>query len=134
MLYAPGLVLGSIEGVGFRFHVLRSQTRFSWYRARRVPFSSFALPDSFSTVPRALGPVLMFLPPGLVFGGTKGVRTYFLIFLFRTHFWPYRGRRLPFSCFALPDMFLAVRRASAPIFMFCTPELIFDGADGVGSR
>jgi hypothetical protein len=35
---APGLVFSGIEGVGSRFHVLRSRTHFQRYRGRRVPF------------------------------------------------------------------------------------------------
>jgi hypothetical protein len=57
----------------------------------------------------------MFCAPGVVFGGNKGVG-------------------VPFSCFALPDSFSAVPRASGPVFMFCVPGLIFGGTEGVGSR
>jgi hypothetical protein len=53
MFCAPGLVYGGTEGVGSRLHVLRSRTRFRRFRGRRVSFSSFALPESFSAVPRA---------------------------------------------------------------------------------
>jgi hypothetical protein len=42
-----------------------------------VPFSCFVRPDSFSTVPGALGPVFMFCAPGLMFGGTEGVESRF---------------------------------------------------------
>jgi hypothetical protein len=31
-------------------------------------------------------------------------------------------------------MFLAVRWASSPVFMFCAPDHIFSGSEGVGSR
>jgi hypothetical protein len=66
MFCTPGLVSGGTAGVGYRFQVLRSHTRFQWYqgrrglfscfevqtlfgryRDRRDLFSSFALPDSF---------------------------------------------------------------------------------------
>jgi hypothetical protein len=65
MFCAPGLVFGGNEGVGSHFHVshfhvLRSRPRFRRYRGRQVPFSCFALPDSFSTVMRAWDPDLMF--------------------------------------------------------------------------
>jgi hypothetical protein len=87
MFCAPGLVFGGTEGVGFCFYVLRTRTRFLWYRGRRVPFTSFASPHSFSAVPRAMGPVFMFCPPRLVFGCTEGVKS---------RFRRYRGRRVPF--------------------------------------
>jgi hypothetical protein len=48
MFCAPRLVFGGNEGVGSRFNILISRSRFLWYRGRRVPFSYFALPDSFS--------------------------------------------------------------------------------------
>jgi hypothetical protein len=35
------------EGVESRFHILRYRTHFRRYRGRRVPFSCFALPDTF---------------------------------------------------------------------------------------
>jgi hypothetical protein len=60
MFCAIGSVFGHIEGVKFRFHVLRSRTRFRWYRRRRVQFSCFVLPDPFSTVPRASNLVFMY--------------------------------------------------------------------------
>jgi hypothetical protein len=81
---APGPVLDCIEGVGSRFHVLRSKTRFRRYRGRRVSFSCFALPNPFSAVPAASGPVFMFCAIGLGFGGTEGVRSCFLILSSRT--------------------------------------------------
>jgi len=51
-------------------------------------------------------------------------RSYFYVLHTRTYFRRYRGPRLPFSCFALPHSFLAVLRASTPVFMFYTPGLI----------
>jgi hypothetical protein len=60
MFCAPGLVFGGVECVGSRFHVLCARTPFRQYRGRRVPFSCFALPDSFSALPRASGLIFMF--------------------------------------------------------------------------
>jgi hypothetical protein len=114
MFCALGLVFGRTEGVRSRLHVLRSWTRFRRYRGRRLPFSSFASPDSFSAVPWASAPVFMFFA--------------------RTRFWLYRGSQIPFSCFARPDSFSAVPRVSGPVFMFYAPVLIFCGTEGVGSR
>jgi hypothetical protein len=94
---------------------LRSRTNFRRYQGRRVPFSCFALPDSFSEVPRASGPVFKFCAPGLVFYGSG---------------W----RRVQFSCFVLPNSFSAEPWASGPIFMFCAHKLIFGNTVGVGSR
>jgi hypothetical protein len=152
MFCAPGLVIVVIEGVDSRFHVLRSQTHFRLNRGRRVSLSCFAPPDSFSTVPRASGPVFMFCAPKLVFGGTEGVGSRFHVLHAQTHFRRYRrrrvpfssfrsrtrfrrcgGRRVPFSCFARPDAFSVVPRASGPVLMICAPVLVFDGTEGVGS-
>jgi hypothetical protein len=136
-----------------RFHVLRSRTRFRRYGGRRLPFSCFALSDSFPTVPRASSPVFMFCAPVLIFGGIEGVGSRFHLLRSQTHFRRYRGRRLLFSCFArpnsfsmvltasgsvfmfsLPDTFSAVRRVSGLILMFSVRALIFGGIEGVGSR
>jgi hypothetical protein len=131
MASAPGHVFGGAEYVGSRFHVLRAQTcfhvlpsrtHFQRYRGRRVPFSYFVLPDSFSAVPRASdpfscfarpdsfstvpmasGPVFMFCAPEIHSRGTEGVRCCFHVLHARTHFRRYRGCRVPFSCFALTD-------------------------------
>jgi hypothetical protein len=134
MFCAHGLIFGGTEGVGFLFDVLRARTRFRTYGGRRVPFSCFACPDSFSAVPMASGPVFMFCAPGLIFDGTEGVRSFIHVLLARTHFRRCRGRRVPFSCFALPDSFSAVPRAWGPVFMFFSPGLVFGGTEGVGSR
>jgi hypothetical protein len=134
MFCAPGLIFGGTRGVGSCFHVLRSWTRFRRYRGRRVPFSGFACTDSYSAVPRASGPVFMFCAHRLVFGGTEGVESRFQVLCFRTRFRRHRGRRVSFSCFALPYSFSAVPRASLPIFMFFAPGHIFGGTKGVGSR
>jgi hypothetical protein len=134
MFCAPGLVFGGIKDVEPRFHVLQSRTRFRRYRGRRVPFSCFARPDSLSAVPSASDPVFMFCAHELIFGGTEGVGSLFHVLRSQTHFRPYRGCRVLFSCFARPDSFSAVPRALCPAFMFCAPEIIFGGTEGVGSR
>jgi hypothetical protein len=152
MFCALVLIFDGTEGVESRFRVLRSRTHFRRYRGRRVLFSCFEHPDSFSAETRALAPVFMFCIPGHVFGGTEGVGSHFNIlrarlifggteaarsgFLFlhsRTYFRQFRGRLVLFSCSGRPHSFSAVPRASGPIFMFYAPELIFDGNEGVGS-
>jgi hypothetical protein len=153
MFCMPGLGFGCTEGVSSRFHILRARTRFLRYRGRRVPFSCFERPDSFSAIPRASTSVFMFCAPGLVFSGTEGFRSRFLILRARNRFRRYRGSRVPFSCFARHDSFSAVPRASAPvflfcapgpisavpralvpIFMFCAPGLVLGGTEGIGTR
>jgi hypothetical protein len=69
---SPGPILCGTEGVGSSFHVLRSRTRFRWYRERQVQFSYFTLPDPFWAVLRASVPIFMYYAPGLIFGGTEG--------------------------------------------------------------
>jgi hypothetical protein len=71
-----GLVFDGIEGVESRFHFLRVRTRFCLYQGRRLSFSYFALPDTFSAVP--MGPVFIFCAPRLVFGGTEAVGSVFM--------------------------------------------------------
>jgi hypothetical protein len=112
---------------------LCSWTRFQWYRGRWLPFSCFARPDSFSVIPRALGLIFMSCAPRLIFDGTEGVRSRFHVYRSRTHFRRCRVCWVPFSYFARQDSFSAVPRASSLVFMFCAPELIFDGAEGVRS-
>jgi hypothetical protein len=140
---------GGSEGVGSRFHVLRSRTLFRRYRGRRVPCSCFACLNSFSAVPRASGPVFMFCAPilvfagtgasdpvfmfcapGLIFGCTRGVGSHFLVLRARNHFPRFRGRRFPFSCLARSYSFSQVPRALGPIFMFCASGLVFGGSEG----
>jgi hypothetical protein len=41
---------------------------------------------------------------------------------------------VPFSCFVLPNSFLAVPWTSGPVFMFCAPGLVFGSAEGDRSR
>jgi hypothetical protein len=133
MFCAAGLVFSVTMGVRSRFHVLRARIRFRRYRGRRVSFSCSALPDSFSTVPRASGPVFLFYASELVFGGFEGVGSLFPVLHPHTCFRRYRGRQVPFSCFARPDSFSTVPRASCPVFMFCAPGLVFGSTEGVGS-
>jgi hypothetical protein len=153
MFCAPGRVFGGTEGVVSRFHVLCSRTHFRRCRVRQVPFSVIVHTYSFSTVPRASGPVFMFCVPGLfsavskaagpiltfcaprfIFDDTEGVRSCFHVSHSRTRFRRYRERQVPFSCFAISDSFSAVPRASGPVFIFCAPGLIFGVNEGVGSR
>jgi hypothetical protein len=134
MFCTPRLIFGGTEGVGSHFRVLRSQTRIRRYRGRQIPFSYFPLPDSFSTIPRASGPVFMLCTPGLIFGRTEGVWSRFHVLRSRTRFRRYRGRRVPFSCFALPESFSVVPRASRPVFMISAPGHVFGGTEGVCSR
>jgi hypothetical protein len=133
MFCVPGFVFGGTYGVGSRFHVFRARSCFLRYRWCRVSFSCFALLDSFSAVPRASGPVFMFCALGLIFGVAVCVGSRFHVLRALTHFWRYRGRRVPFSCFARPDSCSTVPIASRPIFTFCAPGLIFGGTEGIGS-
>jgi hypothetical protein len=122
---APGPILGGTDGVGSRFHVLRSRMHFRRYRGRRVSFSSFALHDYFSTVPRASGLVFLFCAPGPIFDSTNDVGSRFHVLRSRTHF-----RRL---CRVL-DPFSFVPSSSGHVFMFCAPGLFSGGTEGVRSR
>jgi hypothetical protein len=76
----------------------------------------------------------MFCAPRLIFGGSEGVWCRFIVLRARTDFRRYRGRPVPFLCFALPDSFSALLRASAPVFMFYAPWLVSRGTEGVRSR
>jgi hypothetical protein len=134
MFCTSRLIFGGTDGVGSRFHVLRAWTHFRRYQGRRVPFSYFALPDSFSMVTRVSGPIFMFCAPGFVFGGTEGVGSRFHFLRSRTHFRRYRGRRVSFSRFARPYSFSAVPRASVLLLLFCAPRLVFGGTESVVSR
>jgi hypothetical protein len=133
MFCASRLVFDGTEGTRSSFHVLGSRTHFRRYRGRRVPFSCFALADSFLAEPRASSLILMFCAAGLIFGGTKGVRSLFHVLRSRTRFRQYIGRRVPFPCFALPDQFSTEPSESGLIFMFYAPDLNFDGIERVGS-
>jgi hypothetical protein len=131
---APGIVFDGAVGVVSRLHVLRARTRFRRYRGRRHPFSCFARPNSVSTVPRASCLVFMFCAPRLIFGGTDGVVSRFHVFRARTRIQRYRGRLLPFSCFARSESISAVPRESCPDFMFCAPGIGFGRVEVVVSR
>jgi hypothetical protein len=131
---APRLIFDGAECVGSRFKVLRSRTRFSLYRGRQVMFSWFDLLNSFSAVRRVTSPVFMFCAPGLVFSGIEGIKSCFHVLHSWAHFQRYGGRRVLISCFALPDSFSAVPRASGPIFRFCAPGLVFGRTMGVRSN
>jgi hypothetical protein len=133
MFCAPGHVFFGNERVESYFHVLRSQTRFRRYRGRRVPFSCFTLPNTFSWVTRVSGPVFMFCVPVLVFGGNEGDGSCFHVLRSRIHFRRCRVRRVPFSCFARSDSFSRVPRLSGPVLMFYAPRIIFGGNEDVGS-
>jgi hypothetical protein len=92
MFCASKLIFGGTEGIGSYFHVLRSQTHFRRYQGRQVLFSCLALPNSFSTVPKAPGPVFMFCAPSLFFGGTESVGSHFHFLRSGTRLGLYRGR------------------------------------------
>jgi hypothetical protein len=143
MFCAPGHVFGDNKGVGSRFHVLRSWTHFRQFRRRRVPYSCFAIPDSFLTVPRASALVFMFCAPGFIFGSTEGVGYRFHVLHARTHFRSYRRHQIPFSAMKRVLgpvlMFCAAGLVfggieGGPVFMFCAHRTIFDGTEGVVSR
>jgi len=95
---------------------LCSRTRFRRYRGRRVPFTTFALPDAFSAFPRASRPVFKSCAPERVFGFIERVGSCFHVLRSRTCFWRYQGRWVPFTSFALPGSFSAVPSASGPVF------------------
>jgi hypothetical protein len=146
MFCAPGLIFGGTKGVGSRFHDSQARIRFQRYLGGRVPFSCFACPDSIWAVSSVSGPVFMFCAPGLIFHGvecvgpvfmfcvpglifdsTEVVGSRFHVLRAQTQFGRYRGRPVPFSCFAPPDLFSAVPSESGPVFMFCAPGLVFGG-------
>jgi hypothetical protein len=131
---ASGLIFDGTESVEFSFQVLSALTHFRRYRGRRVPFICFALPDTFSAVPRMSGPVFMFIAPGLIFSGNEGVGSRFQLLRFRSRFWQYRGHRVPFSCYVCLDSFSAEIRVSGAGFMFCTLGVVSLGTEGVGSH
>jgi hypothetical protein len=116
------------------FHVLRYLTRFRRYRGHRVQFLCFALPDPFSEVNKAPSLTSMFCAPGLISGGTEGSDSIFNVLHSRTHFGRYRGHRVQFSCFELPNPISAVLGASGLVFMFCATEVIFGDIHGVVSN
>jgi hypothetical protein len=131
---ASELVFEGIEGVGSCFHILRSHTHFVPYRGRRVPFTCFAFPDFFSAVPRASNSFFIFFASERVFGGTEGVGSRFHVLRSKTWLGLYRGRRVPFSCFVLPDSLSTVPRACGPIFMFYALGIVWGRTKGGESR
>jgi hypothetical protein len=90
-------------------------------------FSCYAPPDPIWAEPRASSPVFMFRTPELLFDFTDGFECRFHVLCSRSCFRRYRGRRVPFSCFAIPDSFPAVPRTSGPICMFGAPGHVFRG-------
>jgi hypothetical protein len=134
MFFAPGHIFDGTEVVGSNFDVLHSRTLFRWYHEGLVLFSCFACPDSFSALPSTSGPVFLFCALRLVFGSSGGFGSRFNVSHPRTRFRRSRGRRVPFSCFMIPDTFSAVPSASGPIFMFCAPRLVFGSTEGIRSR
>jgi hypothetical protein len=105
MFCAPGLIFGSTEGVGSRFHLLHSRTPFRQYRGRHVSFSCFALPDSFSTAPRAPSPVFMFCAPNSFLAVPRASD---LIFMFCAPGFVFSDIEGSGSSFALLDSFSSV--------------------------
>jgi hypothetical protein len=129
-----GLISDGTEGVEFGYHILRFRTRFRRYRGRRDPFSCLVRPNSFRTILRASGSIVMFCAPEIIFGGTEDVGSHFHISRARTRFQRYRGRRVPFSSFARPNSFPTVTTASCLFFIFRAPGLVFSGTEGVEFR
>jgi hypothetical protein len=134
MFCAPGLFLGGTEAVGYRFQVLHSQNCFRRYRGRRGTFSCFVLPDMFSTMPKPSGVDFLFCGSVFVSSVTEGVGSHFQVLRSPKDFLEYRSRQGSISCFALPNSFRAVPRASGTVFKFCAPRLVFDGSEDLGSR
>jgi hypothetical protein len=135
------LVFGGTEGVGSRFHVLRSQTRYQRYRGHRVSFSCFARsdsisavprasvsfsclarPDSFSEVSRASGLVFLFCASGLIFNGPEGVRSRYHVLRFQTRLRRNRGRRVPFSSFRSRTHYRRCGGRRVPFSCFALPD------------
>jgi hypothetical protein len=118
MFCAPGLILGGTEGVRCSLHVLCFHT--------------------FSGGNEGVGLVFKFCTTRLIFsgsnGGNEGAASKFHVSRFWTHFRRYRGRRVPFSCFALLNPFRAETRAASPIFMFRAPGLVSSSIRGVRSH
>jgi hypothetical protein len=131
MFCTPGHIFGDTEGVGSRFHVLRSRTHFRRDRGRGVPFSCFVFPNSFSEVPRASGPFSCFARPDS-FSAVPRAWVPFSCFALPDSF--SAVSRAPFFMFAHPDSFSVVPRSWGPVFIFCASGLIFGGTEGVASR
>jgi len=101
----------------------------------------------------ASGPVFTLCVPGRVFGVIECVGSCFQVWRSRKHFRCFRGHRVPFSSFAIPDAFLALPfarflfscfaltdtlsalpSASGPVFTLCVPGRVFGVTECVGSR
>jgi hypothetical protein len=153
MLCTDRHVFGSAKGVRSPFSCFTLSDSFSDVPRASGPVFMFCVPYLFSMVPTASGPVFMFSSPILVFsdtlgvgsrfhvlraqhifGGTVGVRSRFHVLHSLTRFRLCGGRQVPFSCFASPYSFSAIPWASDPVFMFCTPGLVFGDTECVGSR
>jgi hypothetical protein len=93
MFCAPGLIFDETEDVKSCLHVLRSRARFRRYRGR-VLFACFALPNSFSAVPREPGLVFMFCASGVIFYGTEDVRSRFHVLRSQNPFRRNQGHRV----------------------------------------
>jgi len=125
-------------------------TRFRRGRMRLAPF--FTL-DLFLELLSAWGPIFAYCASGRIYGVIERVGTHFPILRFwtrfrrcrvrrvcvlvlrsRTCFRRYRGRRAPYSRFALPETDSALPSASGPVFTFCAPGLVFGVTDFVGPR
>jgi len=127
--YAPEPVFRVTGGIGSCFPVLHYQTHFWHYRASRVLFSSFALPEAFSALPRCRIPFASFaLPEG--FSNASGTH----VSRYRMRFLRYLVCRAPFSRFALPDAFSVLPSASGPDFMFRYTRRNFGLPECVGHR
>jgi hypothetical protein len=113
MFCAHGLIFGGSEGVMSRVHLLP--------------------PGLILGGTEGVDPIFMFCPLRLVFGGTEGIGSLFYVLRSRTRFRQCRGRWVPFSCFPLPDSFLALPRASVSVFLFCAAGLVFGVTEGVWS-
>jgi hypothetical protein len=122
MFCAQGLVLGGTKGVTSHFNVLLPGLIFSSTEGARVPFSCFAFPVSCLAEPMTPGPIFRFCAPVLVFGGTVGAESRFHVLRPRTHFRRYRGRWVPYPCFALMCSFSAVPWGRVLFSSFALPD------------
>jgi hypothetical protein len=110
-----GLIMAEVSGPILIFCApeLRASALIFMFCASRLVFG----------VTLGVGSVFMLSAPIHVYGGPEGDGSHFHVLRAGTSFWRYRGRRVLFSCFALRDTFSTVRRASGPVFLFCTPRL-----------
>jgi hypothetical protein len=99
-----------------------------------VPFSCFALSDSFWVVSRAPYLVFIFCTHGLILGGIVGAGSSFHVLRSRTRFGRYQVCWVSFACFVLPYSFSMVPWALGPFFKFCAPRPVLGGTEGVRSR